>query len=623
MNPSPEPTPDAPGMPVTPDAPDGSQEPVPPEGPDAPDGRTLARFAPGTGPDGPDRPRILRVAGPLVEIVCPPTVAMHDLVVLGAARLPGEVVAIRGDTATVEAYEYTGGLAPGHPADPQGRPLSVRLAPDLLGGVFDGLLRPLAGVGDLLTAGGPTTGEPDRRIRPFRPCVAEGARVGAGDVLGEIGAGVPLRLLVPPDVWGEVSWVAAAGDHPSDVVLAVVGGREVRMEQSWPVRRPRPVARRLPADAPLNTGQRAVDLLFPVARGSTVAVPGGFGTGKTMLLQQIAKWCDADVIVYVGCGERGNEMADVIEELEQLTDPRTGGRLAERTVTIANTSNMPMMAREAGVHTGATVAEYFRDMGLDVVLIADSTSRWAEALREFASRMGELPAEEGYPAGLASQLAAFYERAAAVRTLGGATGSVTVIGAVSPPGGDRTEPVTAHTERFVRCLWSLDRDLAYARHYPAVSWSESFSRDAATLAAAHARAGDAGWAQRRGRVARQLAEADRLADLVELVGITALPPRERINVLAGRLLREAAIQQNALSPADAFSAPEKTAALVQAVVTVVDRCLELVDSGIPADAVEAVDFGPLLRARETAGPAETAPVTAARDAVLARLREAA
>ncbi|MGZ0232168.1 V-type ATP synthase subunit A [Streptomyces sp. CPS1] len=590
---------------------------------DSSDRLTLPRITPGAPPDGADRPRVLRVAGPLVEITCPPTVAMHDLVVLGAARLPGEVVAIQGDTATIEAYEYTGGLAPGHPAEPQGRPLSVRLAPDLLGAVFDGLLRPLAGSGGLLPASGPTTAEPDRRTWSFTPRVAEGAPLAAGDVLGEIDAGVPLRLLVPPDLSGEVTWIAAAGDHCSTGVLAVVGGQEVRMAQSWPVRRPRPVARRLPADVPLNTGQRAVDLIFPVARGSTVAVPGGFGTGKTMLLQQIAKWCDADVIVYVGCGERGNEMADVIEELAELTDPRTGGRLAERTVTIANTSNMPMMAREAGVHTGATVAEYFRDMGLDVVLIADSTSRWAEALREFASRMGELPAEEGYPAGLASQLAAFYERAAAVRTLGGTTGSVTVIGAVSPPGGDRTEPVTAHTERLVRCLWSLDRDLAYARHYPAVSWSESFSRDAATLAAAHARAGDAEWAERRARVVRQLAEADRLADIVELVGITALPPRERISVLAGRLLREAAIQQNALSPADAYSAPEKTAALVEAVLTVVDRCLELVDSGIPADSVEAVDFTPLLRARETAGPAETTPVAAARDTVLARLKEAA
>ncbi|MGW7543179.1 V-type ATP synthase subunit A [Streptomyces sp. NPDC054770] len=566
--------------------------------------------------------RILRVSGPLVEMTCPDSVAMHDLVLLGAARLPGEVVAVQEDTATVQAYEYTGGLAPGHPAEPQGHPLSVRLAPGLLGGVFDGLLRPLSGAGDLLLPGGPG-GASDGRTWPYTPRVPEGARVAAGDVLGEITAALPLRLLVPPGLSGAVSAVAAPGEYTADAALAAVDGHEVRMAQTWPARRPRPVAERLPAEVPLHTGQRAVDLLFPVARGSTVAVPGGFGTGKTMLLQQIAKWCDADVIVYVGCGERGNEMADVIEELAELSDPRTGGRLSERTVTIANTSNMPMMAREASVHTGATVAEYFRDMGLDVVVIADSTSRWAEALREFASRMGELPAEEGYPAGLASQLAAFYERAAAVRTLDGATGSVTVLGAVSPPGGDRTEPVTAHTERFVRCLWSLDRDLAYARHYPAVSWTDSFSRDAAVLAAAHARAGDPDWAGRRARVARLLAEADRLADLVELVGITALPPRERISVLAGRLLREAVIQQSALSPADAYSAPEKTAALVAATLTVVDRCLELVDSGTAADVVEAVDFTPLLRAREDAGPAETVPVAVARDTVLARLAEAA
>ncbi|TVZ91747.1 V/A-type H+-transporting ATPase subunit A [Streptomyces sp. BK340] len=572
-------------------------------------------------PDGLSSLRILRVAGPLVEMECPASVAMHDLVLLGAARLPGEVVAIHGDMATVQAYEYTGGLAPGHPAEPQGRPLSVSLGPALLGGVFDGLLRSLSGAGDLLLTGG-TGGAPDGHTWPFTPRVADGTQVAAGDILGEIGATVPLRLLVPPDCSGEVTRVAAAGEYASGTVLAEVGGHGVRMAQPWPVRRPRPVAERLPADVPLHTGQRAVDLLFPVARGSTVAVPGGFGTGKTMLLQQIAKWCDADVIVYVGCGERGNEMADVIEELSELADPRTGGRLSERTVTIANTSNMPMMAREASVHTGATVAEYFRDMGLDVVVIADSTSRWAEALREFASRMGELPAEEGYPAGLASELAAFYERAAAVRTLGGATGSVTVIGAVSPPGGDRAEPVTAHTERFVRCLWSLDRDLAYARHYPAVSWVDSFSRDASVLASAHARAGDPDWARRRGRVARLLAEADRLADLVELVGITALPPRERISVLAGRLLREAVIQQSALSPTDAYSAPEKTAALVESTLAVIDRCLELAESGTGADAVEAVDFTPLLRARESAGPAETAPVAAARDTVLGRLAEA-
>ncbi|MFF7795686.1 V-type ATP synthase subunit A [Streptomyces sp. NPDC007991] len=564
--------------------------------------------------------RILRVTGPLVEMEYTGGIAMYDLVSIGPARLPGEIVAISGHVVTVQAYEYTGGLAPGQTALPQGRPLSVRLGPELLGGIFDGLLRPLSGAGDWLLPGAQRN-TAEERVWPFRPFVARGEQVAEGQALGEIRDAGPLRVkvLVPPGGGGTVEEIAEAGDHPREAVVAVVGGTEVTVGALWPVRRPRPVRERVDSHEALSTGQRVIDLLFPVARGSTVAVPGGFGTGKTMLLQQIAKWCDADVIVYVGCGERGNEMADVITELSELQDPRTGGRLADRTVTIANTSNMPMMAREASVYTGMTVAEYFRDMGLDVVVIADSTSRWAEALREFASRTGALPAEEGYPAGLASAIAAFYERAAAVTTLEGDRGSVTVIGAVSPPGGDMTEPVTAHTERFVRCLWTLDRDLAYARHYPAVSWAGSFSRDVPVLAARHRAAGDPAWARRRDRVGAVLAEADRLADLVDLIGIAALPARERISVLAGRLVREGVLQQSALSERDAYCGPEKTAALADAVLAVADHCRELVDSDIPASAVEEVDFGPLLRAREDTGPQDAAGVAARRDAMLARL----
>lgn len=565
-------------------------------------------------------PRILRVTGPLVEMEYTGGIAMYDLVSVGPAGLPGEVVAISGDVVTVQAYEYTGGLAPGQTALPQGRPLSVRLGPELLGGIFDGLLRPLSGAGDWLLPGAQRAAAEERRWS-FSPLVAQGEQVAEGQALGEIqDAGpVPVKVLVPPGCGGAVEEIASAGDHARDAVVAVVGGTEVAVGALWPVRRPRPVRERVDSHKALNTGQRVIDLLFPVARGSTVAVPGGFGTGKTMLLQQIAKWCDADVIVYVGCGERGNEMADVITELSELQDPRTGGHLADRTVTIANTSNMPMMAREASVYTGMTVAEYFRDMGLDVVVIADSTSRWAEALREFASRTGALPAEEGYPAGLASAIAAFYERAAAVTTLGGDRGSVTVIGAVSPPGGDMTEPVTAHTERFVRCLWTLDRDLAYARHYPAVSWAGSFSRDVPVLAAGHRAADDPTWTRRRDRVGAVLAEADRLADLVDLIGIAALPARERISVLAGRLAREGVLQQSALSERDAYCGPAKTAALADAVLSVADRCHELVDSGVPAASVEEVDFGPLVRAREDTGPQDTAGVAARRDAMLARL----
>ncbi|MFI1169355.1 V-type ATP synthase subunit A [Streptomyces sp. NPDC020801] len=564
---------------------------------------------------------VIRVSGPLVQFGYVPGTAMHDLVLLGQSGLPAEVVAIKGGLVTAQAYAYTGGLAPGQPAHPQGRPLTVRLGPGLLGGVFDGLLRPLAAAGDRLVGTSFVQDAGDPRTWPYVPRVAEGDRVGQGDVLGDVAAGPGLRVLAPCS--GTVAQVAPGGRYREEDVVAVVAGEAVRLGTRSGVRRPRPVRERLAARTPLITGQRTIDLLFPVARGSTVAVPGGFGTGKTMLLQQIAKWCHADVIVYVGCGERGNEMAEVIAELSRLEDPRTGGLLADRTVIIANTSDMPMMAREASVHTAATVAEYLRDMGLDVVVIADSTSRWAEALREFAARMGELPAEEGYPAGLASRLAAFYERAGAVRTLGGATGSVTLLGAVSPPGGDFTEPVTAHTERFVRCLWALDRDLAYARHYPAVSWAESFSRDAAVLARGPAGQADPDWAGRRERIARLLAEADRLADLVELVGITALPPAERMSVLGGRLVREGLLQQSALSRSDAYCSPAKAAALADAVLTVAEQCTRTADTAPRADAVEEVDFTPLLRVREEVGPGETAGIDAARDTVLARLREVA
>jgi V/A-type H+-transporting ATPase subunit A len=563
---------------------------------------------------------IARVSGPLVEVVGLAGVAMFELLDLGPGRLPGEVVGIRGDVLSVQAYEYTGGLRPGDPAEPRGEPLSVPLGPGLLGGVFDGLLRPLSG-GPAFLEPRPVGGLPTEGDWSFEPAATSGALLAAGDRLGTLDpeGTVPLPVLVPPGASGVLTWLAAPGSYPGDAVVARVGVADVPITGRWPVRRPRPYRTRLYGAQPLRTGQRVVDLLFPVARGSAVGVPGGFGTGKTVLLQQIAKWCDADVIVYVGCGERGNEMADVVSELAELRDPRTGGPLAERTVVVANTSNMPMMARESSVYTGMTVAEYFRDLGKHVVVIADSTSRWAEALRELASRTGTLPAEEGYPADLASSLAAFYERAGQVMTLGGAEGSVTVIGAVSPPGGDLTEPVTSQTERFVRCLWSLDHDLAYARHYPAVSWSGSFSRDADGLAAWYVRNGDPGWARRRARIAGLLAEADRLTSLAVLVGAGALPGHERVVMLAGRLLRLAVLQQSALSPNDATCGPAKSAALGDAVLAVVDRCQQLVESGVQATTVEEVDFGPLVRARNDTGPDDVEGVTKLRDDVLAGL----
>lgn len=560
---------------------------------------------------GPDRPRttvpgeagvVTRVNGPLVEVAGLVGAAMFELVELGPHGLPGEIVWLSGDRAAVQAYEYTGGMAPGDPVVRQGAPLSATLGPHLLGGVFDGLLRPLSGAGVWLDPKERSrrdgAAEAHVRLR-FVPAVTAGQRVAEGAVIGRLEGKGALPYLVLAPVAGEVGAVAAEGAAP-DGPLAVVGGRDVYATCRRPIRTAAPYRSRVEEPVQLTTGQRVLDLILPVPLGGTVAVPGGFGTGKTVLLQQIAKWCDADVVVYIGCGERGNEMADVVAELRKLTDPRTGGPLLDRTVVIANTSNMPMMAREASVYTGVTVAEHFRDMGYDAVVIADSTSRWAEARREFASRGGALPAEEGYPADLASALAAFYERAGRVTTLGGMTGSVTIIGAVSPPGGDMTEPVTTLTQRFVRSMWTLDRDLAYARHYPAVSWEASFARDADTLLAATPER-----AALRGRVTALLTEAGRLAALAELVGTGTLPAHERVVLLGGRLLREGLLQQSALSPADAYSSPERTAALAEALLAVIERCDLLTRRGVPVASIEEHDFSPILRAKDA--PPEQIP----------------
>jgi V/A-type H+-transporting ATPase subunit A len=545
-----------------------------------------------------DTGTIVHVNGPVVEVEGMTAASILDLVEVGPERLPGEVTALRDSRSTVQVYGYSGGLRPGDPARGLGRPLSARLGPGLLGGVFDGVLTPLRGAAAMLGPG--ASGGAARDKWPFLPVARPGDVLAPGATLGTVPESGSLehRVLVPPGAGGRLEWLTGRGERGADDTIALVAGRELTLYSLWPVRRPRPVRERLTGPVPLLTGQRVLDLLYPVARGSTAGVPGGFGTGKTVLLQQIAKWCDAAVIVYVGCGERGNEMADVLEELPAVEDPRTGRSLMERTVIVANTSNMPVMAREASIHTGVTIAEYFRDMGLASVVIADSTSRWAEAMREFASRTGQLPAEEGYPASLASAMAAFYERAGRVLTLGGDDSSLTIVASVSPPGGDMTEPVTTHTHRYVRCLWSLDRDLAYSRHYPAVSWRDSFSRDAAAMAGWYGRSGDSGWGDRRAHALRLLAEADRLESMAQLVGAGALAPRERVVMLAGRLLREAVLQQSALSVNDAHCAPVKQAALLEMVLGVVERCLTLVEQGIAPEALEAHDFSAVVRARE-------------------------
>ena len=571
-------------------------------------------------------PTVTRVSGPVVEIDGMGAAHLLELVEVGPKRLAGEVISLRGDRAVVQLHEYTGGLGPGAPASLGGGPLTAELGPGLLGGIFDGMLRRLEDLGERLPPGAraPTLSR-DRRWR-FTPRVREGVGVGAGAVLGSVPETVAIeaRVMVPPGVAGTVEWLAAEGEYTVAEPIARIAGRDVRLAHPWPLRRPRPSGLRLDASVPLSTGQRSLDLLFPVARGSTAAVPGGFGTGKTVLLQQIAKWSDADVIVYVSCGERGNELADVLHEITTLEDPRTGRSLLDRTVLVANTSNMPLMAREVSVHAGVTVAELYRDMGYDALVIADSTSRWAEALREIASRTGELPAEEGYPASLAPTLASFYERAARVQTLGGDVGSVTILGAISPPGGDMAEPVTAHTERFVRAVWSLDRDLAYARHYPAVSWSASTSRDVAQVARWHAtEGGDQEWGERRARAVRLLSEADRVQAVADLVGAASLPDHERVVLLTGRLLREAVLQQNALSDNDAWAGAAKQAALLAMVLAIHDRAIDLTHRGVPGARIEELDFSDAARARDRVGPEDAHGVDVIRDALLARMEELA
>ncbi len=564
---------------------------------------------------------ITRVNGPVVEIRTDGGLAMLDLVEVGPQRLPGEVIALEGAIATVQVYEYTGGLTPGDEIAATGGPLAAELGPGLLGGVFDGVLRPLDSAPTWIEPGGAARTRAGDRVWSFMPMVELGADLTVGETLGTIreSAAIDHRVLVPPGAAGVLDWVAPRGELRLGEVVARVSGREVGVTQRWPVRRPRPARARLAGSRPLVTGQRVIDLLFPVLRGGTAAIPGGFGTGKTVALQQIAKWCDASVIVYVGCGERGNELADVLEEFEALEDPRTGQPLLDRTVLIANTSNMPVMAREASIYTGVTVAEYYRDMGYDAVVIADSTSRWAEALRELGSRTDELPAEEGYPAGLSSALADFYERAGCVQTLGGAVASVSILGAVSPPGGDLTEPVTSHTRRFVRAVWSLDRDLAYARHYPAVSWRDSSARDVERLAAWQAENGDPGWGERRARALRLLTDADRIESIAQLVGTESLPARERITLRTARLLREAVLQQSAMLDNDQFTSPPKQRALLALVLDVHDRLTGLLERGVAIADLDAVDLSGVLRARYDTAPDGAAEVEQIRQAVVEAL----
>ena len=518
---------------------------------------------------------IWSIAGPVVVARGLEGVRLYNVVRVGEAALPGEVIRLDGERATIQVYEGTAGLKIGEPVVDTGRPLEVELGPGLLGRIFDGTQRPLE---ELARDGEDPFGHPllprgvdvpalDReREWAFEPRVGEGTSVGPGDLLGVVAETRALehRILVPPHISGLVTAIRSGPARLEDAVVWI-DDRPLAMLSRWPVRDPRPIGARLDPSTPLITGQRAIDVLFPIARGGAATIPGGFGTGKTVLQQSLAKWAHADVVVYVGCGERGNELTEVLQEFPELVDPRTGASLMERTILIANTSNMPVAAREASIYTGITLAEYFRDQGYHVALMADSTSRWGEALREVSSRLEEMPAEEGYPAYLSSRLAEFYERAAAVRCLGSdrREGSVSIIGAVSPAGGDFSEPITQHSLRLAGTFWALDTTLARERHFPAIDWNRSYTLY--DFAGWFGRETTTDWDEHRAWVRELLQREAQLLDVVQLLGADTLAAPERIVLRTGRLLREDFLQQSAFDEHDAYCDPRKQLAMLRAI----------------------------------------------------------
>ncbi|HUK38199.1 MAG TPA: V-type ATP synthase subunit A [Methanomicrobiales archaeon] len=531
---------------------------------------------------------IRRISGPVVVADGMRGSRMYDVVKVGAEELNAEIIRLEGDRAVIQVYEDTSGLKVGEKVVLTGTPLSVELGPGLLSSIYDGIQRPLPLLaqqsGAYISRGISVAGIDRSRRWEFVPSVKKGDKVAGGDILGTVQEfHLAHRILVPPRVAGTVREVSEGRFTVEEPVCTLEDGRGVALSQRWPVRVGRPTARRLDPTVPLVTGQRVFDLLFPVAKGGTAMIPGGFGTGKTVSEQTLAKWSDTQIVVYIGCGERGNEMTDVLAEFPTLTDPRTGLPLMERTILIANTSNMPVAAREASIYTGITMAEYYRDMGYDVSLMADSTSRWGEALREVSGRLEEMPGEEGYPAYLATRLAAFYERAGRVVTLGTSgdrIGSVTIVGAVSPPGGDFSEPITQNTLRIAGTFWALDTSLAYRRHFPAVNWIRSYSLYLDSIRGWFAEQGLPDWKEVRDRAMYLLQKEVELQEIVQLVGPDALPESEKAILEVTRMIREDFLQQSAYHEVDSFCSLEKQYWMLRAILRFHEKLVEAMGKGV-------------------------------------------
>lgn len=541
---------------------------------------------------------VFSINGPVVKVKDTADFFMMEMVYVGARRLIGEVIGVTAEETTIQVYEVTTGLRPGEPVIGTGAPVSAVLGPGIISNIFDGIERPLKKIEELSGAyvaeGANVDCLDGEKKWQVTLKVKKGDRVSPGQVYA-VCPETPViehRCMVPPGFSGEVIFTAADGDYSvNDVVCRIKDSEgsehELTLCHKWPIKQPRPYTKKLPIDRPLITGQRVIDTILPIAKGGTAAVPGGFGTGKTMTQHQLAKWCDADIIVYIGCGERGNEMTQVLEEFSGLIDPKTNRPLTDRTVLIANTSNMPVAAREASIYTGVTIAEYYRDMGYHIAIMADSTSRWAEALREISGRLEEMPAEEGFPAYLPSRLAEFYERAGYVQSLGGAEGSVTIIGAVSPQGSDFSEPVTQNTKRFVRCFWALDKSLAYARHYPAINWNDSYSEYSDDLAEYYYKNVDRDFLSCRQRITSMLSEENKLMEIVKLIGADVLPDDQKLVIETARVIRVGFLQQNAYHKDDTYVPMDKQLRMMKAILKLYDRSREAVDRGVPFSKIAA------------------------------------